>query len=167
MKMEKQRTLPMKEFFPSLKELVKPNYLKAMWPVAGVSIIFIALAAILALLNSNIAASLSMTMMMVMYGMASPVAILFSLLEIIGIVAIIAALAFLLYFSLALLLNIHTKIRWLIQNNQLVLAQSGCTISTCERIKYGGSCFILDCSLSCGVYHSTLLMHYSCHIYLE
>ena len=94
MKMEKQRTLPMKEFFPSLKELVKPNYLKAMWPVAGVSIIFIALAAILALLNSNIAASLSMTMMMVMYGMASPVAILFSLLEIVGIVAIIAALAF-------------------------------------------------------------------------
>ena len=32
--------------------------------------------------------------MMVMYGMASPVAILFSLLEIVGIVAIIAALAF-------------------------------------------------------------------------
>ncbi|WP_441794521.1 hypothetical protein [Limosilactobacillus reuteri] len=94
MKMEKQRTLPMKEFYLSLKELVKPNYLKAMWPVAGVSIIFIALAAILALLNSNIAASLSMTMMMVMYGMASPVAVLFSLLEIVGIVAIIAALAF-------------------------------------------------------------------------
>ncbi len=35
MKMEKQRTLPMKEFYLSLKELVKPNYLKAMWPVAG------------------------------------------------------------------------------------------------------------------------------------
>ena len=88
MKMEKQRTLPMKEFFPSLKELVKPNYLKAMWPVAGVSIIFIALVAILALLNSNIAASLSMTMMMVMYGMASPVEILFSLLEILSLIHI-------------------------------------------------------------------------------
>ncbi len=35
MKMEKQRTLPMKEFFPSLKELVKPNYLKAMCQLQG------------------------------------------------------------------------------------------------------------------------------------
>ncbi|WP_302118253.1 hypothetical protein [uncultured Limosilactobacillus sp.] len=94
MKMEKQRTLPMEEFVTSLKKLVKPNYLKAMWPVAGVSIIFIALVSILTLLNSNIAASMSMTMMMVMYGMASPVAILFSLLEVLGIFAIIAVLAF-------------------------------------------------------------------------
>ncbi|MBB1078808.1 hypothetical protein H5S09_09225 [Limosilactobacillus sp. STM2_1] len=94
MKMEKQRTLPMKEFIPSLKKLVKPNYLKAMWPVAGVSIIFIALVSILTMLNTNIAVSLSMTMMMIMYGMASPLNLLFSLLEIIGIFAIIAALAF-------------------------------------------------------------------------
>ncbi|MBD5806065.1 hypothetical protein [Limosilactobacillus walteri] len=94
MKMEKQRTLPMKEFITSLKKLVKPNYLKAMWPVAGVSIIFIALVSILSMFNSNIAASLSMTVMMIMYGMASPVTVLFALLEILGIFAIIAALAF-------------------------------------------------------------------------
>lgn len=94
MKMEKQRTLPVKEFIASLKKLVKPNYLRAMWPIAGISIIFIALIAILVMLNTSISASIGMSMMMVMYGMASPLAILYSLFEILGIFAIMAALTF-------------------------------------------------------------------------
>lgn len=94
MKMKKQRKLPMKEFITSLKELVKPNYLKAMWPIAGVSIIFIALVAILSMLASRVSLSIGMTMMMVMYGMASPLAILQAIVEILGIFAIIAVLAF-------------------------------------------------------------------------
>lgn len=87
----------MKEFLPLLKKLVKPNYLKAMWPVAGITIIFIALVAILTMLNTTITASLGMTVMMIMYGMASPAAVLVTFLEILGIFAIIAALTF--YYS--------------------------------------------------------------------
>ena len=97
MKFEKLRKIPMKEFIGSLKKLVKPNYLQAMWPIAGVAIIFFALIAILGFYDTGILSSLTMTLMMVMYGMASPVAILLALLE----VLIVAIIMVILYFFFA------------------------------------------------------------------
>lgn len=92
MKFKKLHKIPMKEFIASLKKLVKPNYLQAMWPVAGIAIIFFALVAILSFYATGILSSLTMTIMMIMYGMASPVAILLALLEVLGIMVIILVL---------------------------------------------------------------------------
>lgn len=98
MKIEKQKKIPLKEFIASLKKLVKPSYLRAMWPVAGISVIFFALAFILDSL-SNIAAQSFMTglmsmPMMMMYG-ASLTPIFFSLAEFIIVLVVIAGVTFL------------------------------------------------------------------------
>lgn len=97
MKIEKQKKFPLKKFIASLKKLVKPSYLRAMWPVAGISIIFFALVTILSLLNMRILTSLGMATMMIMYGMTSPLAVVFSILEMLVILAVIVALSF--YYS--------------------------------------------------------------------
>lgn len=94
MKIEKQKKVSLKEFIASLKKLVKPNYLRAMWPTAGISIIFFALITILSMLNLRIEASMGMSMMMMMYGMTSPLAIAFSVVEMLVILAIIITLSF-------------------------------------------------------------------------
>lgn len=92
--MKKQHSLPLKAFIGDLKALVKPNYLKAMWPVGGITIIFIALTCILSFLAASTMSSMMMSVMMIMYGMASPAALLMGLLEILGAVAISVALSF-------------------------------------------------------------------------
>lgn len=102
MKIEKQPKVPVKEFIASLKKLVKPSYTRAMWPIAGISIIFFALLSILTMLTTNIQSSLGMTIMMVMYGMASPLAVLLALCEMLLMAAIVVALSFFYsFFSLA------------------------------------------------------------------
>ncbi|WP_076460557.1 hypothetical protein [Limosilactobacillus caccae] len=102
MKIEKQAKIPVKGFISSLKELVKPSYLRAMWPIAGISIIFFAVLSILSILTTSIQASMTMSMMMMMYGAISPLSIAASLIEILLMVAIIIALSFgYSFFSLA------------------------------------------------------------------
>ena len=92
--MKKQHSLPLKSFIKELKALVKPDYLKAMWPVGGIAIIFIALTCILSFLAASVMSSMMMSVMMIMYGMASPVALLMGLLEVLGAAAISIALSF-------------------------------------------------------------------------
>lgn len=92
--MKKQHKLSLKDFIKDLKALVKPNYLKAMWPVGGITIIFIALTCILAFLATSVMSSMMMSVMMIMYGMASPAALGMGLLEILGAAAIAIALSF-------------------------------------------------------------------------
>lgn len=102
MKIEKQAKIPVKGFISSLKELVKPSYLRAMWPIAGISIIFFAVLSILSILTTSIQASMTMSMMMMMYGAISPLSIAASLIEILLMVAIIIVLSFCYsFFSLA------------------------------------------------------------------
>ncbi len=92
--MKKQHSLPLKSFIKELKALVKPDYLKAMWPVGGIAIIFIALTCILSFLATSVMSSMMMSVMMIMYGMASPLALLMGLLEVLGAGAISIALSF-------------------------------------------------------------------------
>lgn len=92
--MKKQHSLPLKSFIKELKALVKPDYLKAMWPVGGIAIIFIAITCILSFLATSVMSSMMMSVMMIMYGMASPAALLMGLLEILGAAAISIALSF-------------------------------------------------------------------------
>lgn len=94
MKIENQTKFPLKEFITSLKKLVKPNYLRAMWPIAGISIIFFAIITILSLLNIRIEASLGMSFMMIMYGMASPLAVVLAVIEMLVILVVVIALSF-------------------------------------------------------------------------
>lgn len=92
--MKKQHRLPLKDFINDLKALVKPNYLKAMWPVGGISIIYIALMCILSFFAVSITSSMMMSVMMIMYGMASPAALLVGVVEVFGALIITIALSF-------------------------------------------------------------------------
>lgn len=92
--MKKQHSLALKSFISDLKAMVKPNYLKAMWPVGGIGIIYVALTCILSFLAASIMSSMMMSVMMIMYGMASPAALLVGLLEVLLAVGISIALSF-------------------------------------------------------------------------
>lgn len=92
--MKKQHSLSLSDFVKDLKALVKPRYLSAMWPIGGVTIIYFALVCIISLFSTNILQSMMMSVMMIMYGMASPLALLVGLLEVLVGIALIAALAF-------------------------------------------------------------------------
>lgn len=92
--MKKKHNLSLKPFIKDLKALVKPDYLKAMWPVGGVTIIYVALTCILTFLATNIMSSMMMSVMMIMYGMASPAVLLVGLVEVLGAGAISIAISF-------------------------------------------------------------------------
>lgn len=92
--MKKQQGLSLGNFIQALKALVKPHYLSAMWAIGGITIIYFALLCVVSLLMTNIAQSMMMSVMMIMYGMASPLALLLGLLEVLAGLVIIAALTF-------------------------------------------------------------------------
>lgn len=92
--MKKQHSLSLKPFIKDLKALVKPDYLKAMWPVGGITIIYVALTCILTFLATSVMSSMMMSVMMIMYGMASPAALLVGLVEVLGAGAISIAISF-------------------------------------------------------------------------
>lgn len=92
--MKKQHSLSLKSFIQDLKALVKPGYLKTMWPVGGIAIIYVALTCILSFFAAGILSSMMMSVMMIMYGMASPATLLVGLLEVLGAAGISIALSF-------------------------------------------------------------------------
>jgi hypothetical protein len=86
--------VPLKAFSAKLKDLVKPGYTKAMWPIGGFFLIYIALTALLAYVDLSFVSTLYMNLMMLMYGMASTSGILLALAELLGAFALIIALGF-------------------------------------------------------------------------
>ncbi|WP_283576853.1 hypothetical protein [Limosilactobacillus oris] len=92
--MKKQQGLSLSSFIQALKALVKPHYFSAMWSIGGITIIYFALLCVASLLMTNVAQSMMMSVMMIMYGMASPMALLLGLLEILAGLVIMAALTF-------------------------------------------------------------------------
>ncbi|MDO4903145.1 MAG: hypothetical protein Q3959_02675 [Limosilactobacillus sp.] len=95
--MKKQHSLSLGAFFKELKALVKPGYLAAMWPAGGMTLIYMALACVISLFISNILQAMMMSVMLMMYGMASPVTLLFGLLEMIVGLVVLAGVGF--YYS--------------------------------------------------------------------
>lgn len=91
--MKKRYSLSLKQFIKDLRSLVKP-YQPAMWPLAGVMIIFLALSFIIGFFAQGAMSSIGMAMMMAMYGMASPAAIGMALLEVLAAIVILMALSF-------------------------------------------------------------------------
>ncbi len=91
--MKKRYSLSLKKFIKDLRALVKP-YQPAMWPLAGVMVIFLALSFIVGFYAQSATSSVGMAIMMSMYGMASPAAIGLSVLEIILAIVILLALSF-------------------------------------------------------------------------
>ena len=92
--MEKKEHLSLKQFFNDLKHNLKSQYKSSVWPVAGGFLLMVALATIFFLGLSRLATTMMMSFQMMMYGMASPLAILITLLEVIILVALIVALSF-------------------------------------------------------------------------
>lgn len=92
--MKNQHKLSLSDFVKDLKALVKPHYLSAMWPIGCITIIYFALICIISLFSTNVLQSMMMSLMMIMYGMASPLALLMGLLEVLAGIVVIAALSF-------------------------------------------------------------------------
>ena len=91
--MKKRYSLSLKQFIKDLRSLVKP-YQPAMWPLAGVMVIFLALSFIVGFYAQSASSSVGMAIMMSMYGMASPAVIGLAILEILAAFAILLALSF-------------------------------------------------------------------------
>ncbi|KRL27938.1 hypothetical protein FD27_GL000682 [Limosilactobacillus frumenti DSM 13145] len=91
--MKKRYSLSLKKFIKDLRALVKP-YQPAMWPLAGIMVIFLALSFIVGFYAQSATSAVGMAIMMSMYGMASPAAIGLSVLEIIVAIVILLALSF-------------------------------------------------------------------------
>lgn len=91
--MKKRYSLSLKQFIKDLRTLVKP-YQPAMWPLAGIMVIFLALSFIVGFYAQSATSSMGMAIMMSMYGMASPAAIGLAILEIIVALVILLALSF-------------------------------------------------------------------------
>lgn len=91
--MKKRYSLSLKQFIKDLRTLVKP-YQPAMWPLAGIMVIFLALSFIVGFYAQSATSSVGMAIMMSMYGMASPAAIGLAILEIIVALVILLALSF-------------------------------------------------------------------------
>ena len=91
--MKKRYSLSLKKFIKDLRALVKP-YQTAMWLVAGIMVIFLALSFIVGFYAQSATSSVGMAIMMSMYGMASPAAIGLAILEIIVAIVVLLALSF-------------------------------------------------------------------------
>lgn len=81
--MKKNNVFSLKNFINELRATLKGEYNRAVWPIAGFTLLFCAIGALLAYFLMMLSSSMMMNVMMVMYGMASPAAILMALLEIV------------------------------------------------------------------------------------
>lgn len=86
--------LKLKDYWQHIKSLLKGHYSTAMWPVAGISLIYLALVGILYYFGMSIASSIMMNVMMAMYGIGSLGTVGLAVLEVLGIFAIILVLMF-------------------------------------------------------------------------
>ena len=80
--MNKNKTFSLGNFINELRAALKGEYNRAVWPIAGFTLLFCAIGALLDYFLMMLSSSMMMNVMMVMYGMASPAAILMALLEI-------------------------------------------------------------------------------------
>lgn len=80
--MNKKKTLSLGDFIKELRASLKGEYNGAVWPIAGFTLLFCAISALLAYFLMMLSSSMMMNVMMVMYGMASPAAIGMAILEI-------------------------------------------------------------------------------------
>lgn len=80
--MNKNQTFSLGSFINKLRATLKGEYNRAVWPIAGFTLLFCAIGALLAYFLMMLSSSMMMNVMMVMYGMASPAAILMAVLEI-------------------------------------------------------------------------------------
>lgn len=92
--MKKKKHLSIKQFFNDLKDNVKSQYSSSIWPVAGGFLLMLALSVLFFLGLSRISMTMMMSFQMMMYGMASPLAILLALLEVIILAVLLVALEF-------------------------------------------------------------------------
>lgn len=86
--------LKLRDYWQHIKDLLRGQYTTAMWPVAGISLIYLALVAILYYFGMSIASSIMMNVMMAMYGIGSIGTVGIAFLEVIAIFAIILILMF-------------------------------------------------------------------------
>lgn len=86
--------LKLRDYWQHIKDLLRGQYTTAMWPVAGISLIYLALVAILYYFGMSIASSIMMNVMMAMYGIGSIGTVGIAFLEVIAIFAIILVLMF-------------------------------------------------------------------------
>lgn len=83
--MENKQGFSLKAFIHELRGSFKGNYNAAVWPMAGFTLLFVAIAGLLAYFLMMLSSSMMMNLMMVMYGMASAGAIGMAVLEILAI----------------------------------------------------------------------------------
>ena len=97
-KVTKPNWVNLKDFAKSLKALfIRKKYLTAAVPMAGMFIIWLALSAIGLYFAYTLLASLSMSVMMIMYGMMTVSSLLFAILEFLGLLFLVLVLGFLFY----------------------------------------------------------------------
>ncbi|WP_251546150.1 hypothetical protein [Limosilactobacillus caecicola] len=88
------KKVSLKDFIGELRASLKGQYTNALWPIGGFFIIFIALSLICLYFFQGIASSIMMSLMMVMYGMASMGAIGFAFLEMLVALGLLLAVRF-------------------------------------------------------------------------
>ena len=83
--MENQQKFSLKGFNSQLRQSLKGGYNSAVWPMAGFTLLFIAIGGLLSYFLLMLTSSIMMNIMMVMYGMASAQAIGMAVLEIVAV----------------------------------------------------------------------------------
>lgn len=83
--MENKQAFSLKDFIHKLRGSLKGGYNAAVWPMAGFTLLFVAIAGLLAYFLMMLGSSVMMNLMMVMYGMASAGAIGMAALEILAV----------------------------------------------------------------------------------
>lgn len=86
--MNKNKTFSFESFINELRATLKDDYNRAVWPIAGFTLLFCAIGVLLAYFLMMLSSSMMMNVMMVMYGMASPAAILMAVLEILVVIVL-------------------------------------------------------------------------------
>ena len=106
----KRNHLPLKEFINQLKSTLKGKYNAAVWPIAGITLLYLALTALLALLFTRSAMMLGYATMLIMYGMISQV--LLAVVEALGILILWFLVTFGMYFvNMSILYSYQDQIK--------------------------------------------------------
>ena len=106
----KRNHLPLKEFINQLKSTLKGKYNAAVWPIAGITLLYLALTALLALLFTRSAMMLGYATMLIMYGMISQV--LLAVVEALGILILWFLVTFVMYFvNMSILYSYQDQIK--------------------------------------------------------
>lgn len=106
----KRNHLPLKEFINQLKSMLKGKYNAAVWPIAGITLLYLALTALLALLFTRSAMMLGYATMLIMYGMISQV--LLAVVEALGILILWFLVTFGMYFvNMSILYSYQDQIK--------------------------------------------------------